>query len=646
MRPAGVHPDEHPAPDEPALEPPGPAGAETAVEPTDAELARAWQSGGSTAFDAVYRRFAPALFGTALALVDDRSSAGDVVHETFVRAATRIGTLREPSRLRAWLFAILRNEVASWRRAGARVTISLDQGAAPVSEWLEDDAPAADVEASRRELRELVWTAADGLQPRDREVLELHLRGGLEAGDLAVVMGVTPGHAAVMLTRMRDRLERCLGAVMIARSGRPDCPGLDRLLDGWDGRFSLAVRGRVVRHIESCPVCVRRREGLVSLDRLAPALLPPAVLLPEQLHVRLVSALTQLSAQPAAAAVGAPSDAVRQVPDQRRDEAWRDDGFPRSPADPGAGLPWDLAPHPAASLEIDLEFDPDADVALGEDRESADRRRRRRMGLLGIGSITALAMGGWWTVDASVSGRRSVVMRPTTPPLAFPGELPAPAPSLAAGAGSAAASGRSPALVPSPRPSPTPGTSPVPMAVPAAPDGPDEPGGAVPGVSPTSTPGPTAEPPSPTATATSSSAGSSSGEPSSEPPTPAPSPPAPRPGPTSPAPTSTPVTSPQILAVGASPVLVMTLGCTPETAAVTVSVASSLPVSGTVSWTPGVAGAVTSPLVAAGAGVLSGQVGPFTAIGQRTLTVTVTDTAGNSTVGTTTLTVQNCLVIS
>lgn len=90
----------------------------------------------------------------------------------------------------------------------------------------------------------------------------------------------------------------------------------------------------------------------------------------------------------------------------------------------------------------------------------------------------------------------------------------------------------------------------------------------------------------------------------------------------------------------------MTLGCTPETAAVTVSVASSLPVSGTVSWTPGVAGAVTSPLVAAGAGVLSGQVGPFTAIGQRTLTVTVTDTAGNSTVGTTTLTVQNCLVIS
>ena len=258
---------------------------------SDAALARAWQAGDVRAFDEAYRRFAPVLFGTAVGLVGDRTAAADVVHDTFLRAATRVGGLRDPARLRAWLFAILRNEVASWRRAGARVAISLDQGASPVSEWLEDDAPAADVEASRSELRELVWTAADGLQPRDREVLELHLRGGLEASDLATVMGVTPGHAAVLLSRMRDRLERCLGAVLIARSGRQDCAALDQLLDGWDGRFSLAVRGTVVRHVEGCPICGRRRAGLVSLQHLAPVIVPPVVLVPEDLHARLVADL-------------------------------------------------------------------------------------------------------------------------------------------------------------------------------------------------------------------------------------------------------------------------------------------------------------------------------------------------------------------
>ena len=85
-------------------------------ERTEAELALAWQAGEAGAFDAVYRAFAARLFGTAVALVGDRHAAGDVVHDTFLRAATRIGTLRDPARLRAWLFAILRNEATSWHR--------------------------------------------------------------------------------------------------------------------------------------------------------------------------------------------------------------------------------------------------------------------------------------------------------------------------------------------------------------------------------------------------------------------------------------------------------------------------------------------------------------------------------------------------
>lgn len=55
-----------------------------------------------------------------MGLVGNRATAADIVHDTFLRAAPRIGGLREPDRLRAWLFAILRNEAMDVLRARGR----------------------------------------------------------------------------------------------------------------------------------------------------------------------------------------------------------------------------------------------------------------------------------------------------------------------------------------------------------------------------------------------------------------------------------------------------------------------------------------------------------------------------------------------
>ncbi len=442
---------------------------------SDAALARAWQAGDVRAFDEAYRRFAPVLFGTAVGLVGDRTAAADVVHDTFLRAATRVGGLRDPARLRAWLFAILRNEAVSVHRGRSRSGGGLDDGPAPVSEWLADTAAAPDVEASRRELADLVWTAADGLQHRDREVLELHLRGGLEAGDLAMAMGVTAGHAAVLLSRMRDRLERCLGALLIARSGRADCLDLDRLLTGWDGRFSLDVRGRVTRHIEGCPACGRRRGALVSLEHLAPVLVPPLVVLPEDLRARLVTDLMDL-----------PSAAAAMDP-RGQEWAWRDDGFPW-PADDGEAV---------------MAFDTADDAAAGAIRLMPGPRARRAalaaavvLMLLGVGVVTAVVRGRSpaevTTVAGLPEGSAAASSAPgeTAPPAGSPtvtapvsvsgegtdspGVSSTRAPSRPAGSPSDASPSpsRSPARTPSARPTPTPTPSPTPtptLGVPSPP---------------------------------------------------------------------------------------------------------------------------------------------------------------------------------
>jgi hypothetical protein len=129
---------------------------------------------------------------------------------------------------------------------------------------LPDPATGPEQAAQRSDLRQLVWNAAAGLSERDRALLDLHLRHGLEGADLGEAIGVEPAHAYVLLTRLRDQVERSLGALLVARLGRDDCPDLARVLSDWDGRFSPLIRKRVARHVDTCEVCTAACRKLAS----------------------------------------------------------------------------------------------------------------------------------------------------------------------------------------------------------------------------------------------------------------------------------------------------------------------------------------------------------------------------------------------
>ena len=121
---------------------------------------------------------------------------------------------------------------------------------------------AADVE--RADLRALVRDALGGVGPAEREVLELQLRQGLSGGEVASVLGISRNHAHALLSRARDQLETSLGALVVARTGRQDCPELDAMLQDWDGALTVLMRKRVNRHVERCGVCSGRRHREVS----------------------------------------------------------------------------------------------------------------------------------------------------------------------------------------------------------------------------------------------------------------------------------------------------------------------------------------------------------------------------------------------
>lgn len=258
---------------------------------SDAALVAGHLAGDPSALAGMYDRYADSLHDTAAAMLNDRSEAADVLHDVILIAAERLGQLRDPDRLKPWLFAILRNEVYR-RTKKRRRTIATDFSGSDEGYDMADEReldPAVDVsdEAESEDLAELVRNAARGLDDRDQLVLELSVRQGLAGQDLADALGVSANQSYTLVHRMRERVERSLTAYVVAKAGRKDCDDLDRLLAKWDGEFTVLIRKRVARHVDACEVCDTRRSKVAPLAMFAAA---PVYAAPSELRDRVLQA--------------------------------------------------------------------------------------------------------------------------------------------------------------------------------------------------------------------------------------------------------------------------------------------------------------------------------------------------------------------
>jgi RNA polymerase sigma factor (sigma-70 family) len=249
---------------------------EAAEPPDDAGLVAGVLAGDREAFAALYDSYADRLHDFCFAILRDMHEAADAVQDTFVLVAERLAQLNDPARLRPWLYAVARSVALRRIRARKRVVLDIE------AKDMADPQAGPQREAELAALRELVWGAAAGLSDRDQALLDLHVRQGLDGAELAEAMGVSTNHAYVLLTRLRDQVERSLGALLIARLGRADCTELDSMLTGWDGKFSPRLRKRVARHVEQCELCGQRKRAMVSPW----ALLAGVPLVPAPLYLR------------------------------------------------------------------------------------------------------------------------------------------------------------------------------------------------------------------------------------------------------------------------------------------------------------------------------------------------------------------------
>lgn len=356
---------------------------------SDAVLVARVLDGDRDAFGAVYDRYADRLFDFAHSMLRNREDAADAVADAFVTFAEKLPQLRDADRLRPWLYAIVRTQCLHRLKGGGRIAFDGDERLADMA----DTAATSDELVARSELQQLVWDAARGLADRDRALLDLHLRQGLDGADLGEAMGVSASNAYVMMNRLRGQLERSLGALLVAKTGRSDCADLDGTLATWDGEFSPLVRKRVARHVDGCARCTTRKAAMASPLALFGGI--SAFAAPAGLRQRVLSSVTLEPGRVALPASSSGSSWVRWavmagiaavivavlvvfVPGRLADSTFVAPvnapaaTTPSPPATTTTSPPPVVRPAPPPSVETDPQDDGDSDDEDEDDGDSED----------------------------------------------------------------------------------------------------------------------------------------------------------------------------------------------------------------------------------------------------------------------------------
>jgi RNA polymerase sigma-70 factor (ECF subfamily) len=128
----------------------------------------------------------------------DQDLAQDAVQSAWPIVLRKLGTLRDPDRLRPWLVSIAANEArqAMRRRAHRPVVSALD--AADLGSSRADPAGHADLLDLGAAVRRL---SAD-----DRTLLALRYVAGMDATELGRAMGISPSGVRSRLARLVARL--------------------------------------------------------------------------------------------------------------------------------------------------------------------------------------------------------------------------------------------------------------------------------------------------------------------------------------------------------------------------------------------------------------------------------------------------------
>jgi RNA polymerase sigma factor (sigma-70 family) len=183
----------------------------------DTELVHAAAAGDRDAFGRLVARHQGAVCAVTYARAGSVHASEDLAQETFLTAWRKLGELRQPETLRAWLCGIARNLSRDRMRRDLRAG-ALPDGEARLAQQASDDPSPRDAAISEEEAQ-LLWRTLEDIPETYRESLVLFYREDQSVRDVAKALDLSEDAVKQRLSRgrklLRDemaaRIEELLG---------------------------------------------------------------------------------------------------------------------------------------------------------------------------------------------------------------------------------------------------------------------------------------------------------------------------------------------------------------------------------------------------------------------------------------------------
>ncbi|MGE0599587.1 MAG: sigma-70 family RNA polymerase sigma factor [Dehalococcoidia bacterium] len=240
----------------------------------DSSLIELAKGGDQSAFAELYTRYFDPVYDFVARMTRNRDEAADIAQDTFLKAMNALGGLQKGASFKSWIFTIARNTALNRLEKSSRtrpLTFESEDGEEVGFDVVDTDRFSDPEEAAQASaVASLVWEAAAGLDPKQLSLLDLHLRQGLDSGEIADVLGVTKNNGYVMLNRLKKAVEDSIGAFIMFKDGRQYCDDLDSLIRAADIQgMSPETRKVIEGHLAQCPNCEERKKKLAPLAAFA-----------------------------------------------------------------------------------------------------------------------------------------------------------------------------------------------------------------------------------------------------------------------------------------------------------------------------------------------------------------------------------------
>ena len=173
------------------------------------------QSGSRKSYNDLYDRYSSLIYNVALNFVPDRAEAEDVVQEVFIGIYRSLGSFRQGSSLKTWIYKIAVNASLEnirrkkrKKRLGVTVPVQTEVGEAisPITSTL--DHPGVLLE--QKELAEHLFAAINNLDDAQRSAYTLKHLEGLSQKEVSTVLETSVSAVESLLVRAKRNLRRSL----------------------------------------------------------------------------------------------------------------------------------------------------------------------------------------------------------------------------------------------------------------------------------------------------------------------------------------------------------------------------------------------------------------------------------------------------